>query len=483
MRDGELRSAIDLLRGAVERHPDDPALPLLLARSYMLDANLFWAETTLRAAIDRQPGNSELPAWLALVNLREGDPDLARESLSSIPEPEGGPGRTRWLLLSAYRASLSGEDHAAQTAFAAIGADATAFPEDRPVRTVLRRRIEPWWAPPVTGELELGGGATSNALAGSPTDPGASGTSSGLLDGKLRLRIAPALSTPIRPVLDLDGDFHYIADEAYSELSSQEGSARLGVFVIRDRYRLLGGFRAEALNLDQTPTRFSDARRLELELESAKGWVVFGGGGHRDYRDDRRTRDEWDLGGGGPLRLWSGRSIALGATLRGASANSPAYDLRGASLAAATRFALPARLTARLSGTASWDDYPHSGGLEGLLVFGTDEKRRDLTGKLNIQLWRPAARTLSVGLEGEVARRDSTADERTGFDYDYTEYRVAVRLRFGFSADPSGPRVVRVPGHVPLEWGLGPGEASEAERIMELLRQDEDLRRGSSCGT
>ncbi|MCA1733332.1 MAG: hypothetical protein LC732_06980, partial [Acidobacteria bacterium] len=86
------------------------------------------------------------------------------------------------------------------------------------------------------------------------------------------------------------------------------------------------------------------------------------------------------------------------------------------------------------------------------------------------------------GLEGQLARRDSTADGRAGFDFDYSESRVLLLVRFGFRADPSAPRAVHSADHVPLEWGLARGDGSETERIIDLLRQDEELRRGSSCG-
>jgi hypothetical protein len=90
---------------------------------------------------------------------------------------------------------------------------------------------------------------------------------------------------------------------------------------------------------------------------------------------------------------------------------------------------------------------------------------------------------MRVGVEAEIARRDSTADARAGFDFDYTERRLLLLLRFSFGADPSAPRAVSAPGHVRLEWGLGSGDALETDRIIDLLRQDDDLRRGSSCGT
>jgi hypothetical protein len=67
-------------------------------------------------------------------------------------------------------------------------------------------------------------------------------------------------------------------------------------------------------------------------------------------------------------------------------------------------------------------------------------------------------------------------------DYDYHEDRVVFLLRWRFRADPWSPKVVDPAGHVSLPYGLG-GEGDgglAGERIQDLLRQDEEFRRGST---
>ena len=44
LESGETRAAVDSLKRACERFPEDRQLVLLLARSYLLSYNLFWAE-------------------------------------------------------------------------------------------------------------------------------------------------------------------------------------------------------------------------------------------------------------------------------------------------------------------------------------------------------------------------------------------------------------------------------------------------------
>ncbi|MCU0290493.1 MAG: hypothetical protein MUF10_00670 [Thermoanaerobaculaceae bacterium] len=480
---GELRPAVERLRGAVARHPDDPVLPLWLARAYLLDGNLFWAERTLHGALDRQGESAVARLWLACVHLRQGDPELAARDLAAAEKPPDGPWVSRKSLAEAFRAHLAADPSTARVALDAVGRRSPVFPEDLPVWSMLQRRLDPWWLDPVSGDMELGIGHTSNALAGSPTDTGATGTSSALADLELRLRLSTPAATAIRPVLELEVLGHGLHEQEYRELSSLQGAARLGGILTGARHRLLLGIRAERLLLDQSPSLYAEALRGEVEVEWSDGWLAFAGGGHRDYRDERRTRQEWDAGVGGPVRLLPGASTVMGATVRGSNAHSPAYDLRGASVAAATRFSLGRGVTARVAVSVSWDDYPHSGGPEGEQVFGTTEQRRDLTGKITLGVWLPPWHGLRAGLEWQLARRDSTADDRQGFNFDYRESRPRVLVRWTFSADPWAPPTTRPPAdHVPLAWGLGPGEHGEDERIIDLLRQDEELRRGSSCG-
>lgn len=479
---GELRAAVERLRQAVVRYPDDRVLPLWLARGYLLEGNLFWAERTLRDALDRQHESFPARLWLACVHLQQGDPELAARDLAAATEQPEGPWTSRKTLLQASRLHLAGNQDAARKALATLGRRSQMFAEDRPMWSALHRWLDPWWLDPLAGEMEVGIGRTSNALAGAPTDPGASGTASALADLTVRTRLAPPLGKRLRPVLDLELLGHGLDKPAYRELSSLQGAARLGALLTHGDRRLLLGFRVEKLLLDQSPSLYSEARRLEIEIEGPSGQLVFAGGGHRTYRDDRRTRQEWDAGVGGPVHLLSGVSTVLGATVRGADAHSPAYDLRGVSVAGAARFGLGRGVTARVAAAVVWDDYPHSGGRDGELAFGTAEPRRDLLGKLVLGVWSPSWRGLRAGAEWQLARRDSTANDRPGFDFAYRESRARLLLRWTFSSDPWAPRTVRPPDHVPLEWGLGHGDQGEDERIIDLLRQDEDLRRGSSCG-
>jgi tetratricopeptide (TPR) repeat protein len=479
--EGNPRQAIERLRAALSRFPDDPTLQLLLARGYLLDDNLFWAERTLSAALAREPDDTEVREWLACVHIRQGDPDLALADLAAEHRPVSGPDLARWNLLEAFNARVAGESALARAALAAVPRKSEVYQEDREVWRSLHRRTDPWWLDPITGNLELGLGGTSNALAGAPTDPGASGGLSGLATIEAHGRLVPPVSGATSPILDLDLIGDGLSQAEYRELSNLDVSARVGGLFTGSRHRLVVGYRAEMLFLDQTPSLYAEAHRLELEIEGASGWALLAGAGHRAYQDELRTRWEGDVSVGGPLGRVAAVPVVAGAAVRLGDANSPAYDQRGVAAVVVGRFPVGRGWSTRLALSGALDDYPHSGGLEGLLVFGTTEKRRDLLGRIAVGVWTPRRGAARVGLEWQYTRRDSTANDRPGYDFSYREQRAMVLLHLELDADPWAPRAVRPPGHVPLEWGLGADGGEQEERILELLRQDEDLQRGCGC--
>jgi len=481
MEDGELKAAAARLKDARVRYPDDRRLGLLLARAYMLQDNLYWAERTLAGVLESHPDDPELLAWMAAIHLRQGDPELAADDLDPELVPAADPGRARWRLLEASRSQLSGDGERARDLLEQTASSDAVYPEDLLPLQALRMTLDPWWSPVLTGTFDLGGGHTSNALAGSPTDPGQSGESSALLMPELRARFAPLSPGPVRAFVDVELLGNHFFDDDAEGYSTLLGGLRPGIAVSSDRRRFSVGYRVEGLWLEDEPGLYSEAHRVEAEIEWAAGRVLFGGLGHRDYTDEKRTRWEGDLGLGGSLGSVAGVPIVAGATVRLADAESDAYDQLGLSAAASSTFPLGGGFSLQAAVSAVWDDYFNSGGPEGLLVFGTEDKRRDLLGRIGLILWGPQWRGLRPGFEARATRRDSTADETPGFDFSFSEWRAVVWLRWTFSAGHGAPKLVAPVGHVPLDWGMDADSGMEQERILDLLRRDEELRRGSSC--
>lgn len=478
---GQTLPAVARLRAARERFPEDRALALLLARAYCLDDNLFWAERVLRERLAHHPEDAEMRAWLASLLLRQGDTDLARGTLDPALKPAGGAERARWDLLDALRLDAEGDAGGAAAALGSVPRAAPLFAEDVLPWRHLQRRENPTWIEPMRGALELSAGRTSNAMAGSPTDPGVRGGASAFAGLDLDVRVVPPGKSRLRPLLDLELSGHGLGEAVYEDLSTLEGAIRLGAARADRGRQLLVAYRGERLLVNQDESLYATAHRVEVEHDSASGTVAFGGFGHRSYREDRRTRWEADAGAGVPLPLPGAPSAVVGATVRLADAASPAYDQIGLSLAATSRWPLGKGFAVRLAAAATWDDYPHSGGAEGLAIFGSDENRRDLLGRMRVTLQVPPWHGVTPGVEWQYSKRRSTLDDKPGADYSFRESRLVLMATWRFSPDPWAPRTVTPPGHVPMPWGVGGGDGEQGESIIDMLRQDEELRRGSSC--
>ncbi len=474
IEDGSPREAIDLLRGEA----DTEARALLLARAYLDDGNDFWAMRTLQELAQTSEGCAP-DLWLAFVLLRQGALEEGRDVLEITTCREGSPLAVRKHLLEALIASTAGETAEARAALRKAERGERAYPEDLRALRALRPSIEESYVVPISGRLELHSGWTSNAMAGSPTDPAAAGgpPASPLahISGSTRV-IIPAEWRP-RPALEVELRGLGIGAERGRDLSYLQLSARPAV-LFGDRASALLGYRLETLGVlggDQFgdgPIWFYEAHRGELDIELAPWLTLFGGAGHRKFREGRRSRVEMDLGLGGAHRPTPSLSLVGAVIVRHHKAARDFYDLFGATALAQATWLLPRGLSARFSLLGSFDDYPSSNDF-----FAAGVARRDLLSKLTAGLWLPRTPSgLRAGLTYELSGRSSTAP-----DYEYIDHRLLLRVQLSFSFDPRGPRADLPVGHVPLSWGLEEEDGALEETIQDLLRQDEAVRAGSSC--
>jgi hypothetical protein len=138
-------------------------------------------------------------------------------------------------------------------------------------------------------------------------------------------------------------------------------------------------------------------------------------------------------------------------------------------------------LRARLALSGAYDDFPRSGGVDGLVAFGTTDRRRDGTLRLSAGLWRPLGRHAALGLGYEYARRWSTADAVGIRYYPYTDHRLLLSLRAGLATNPWRAPARDVPGRVALPWrDLEEWSVLRDDPVRQMLRREEDL--GADCG-
>ncbi len=482
LRDNMARRAVARLKPLVRKFPDQDVLAILLARAYLADKNPFWAERVLSNFLGRHPDDCATRYWLAWLHVGQGDLDLARDVLGQSGCPRVEAERGRWLLLRAFMAHTEGDDEKTSEFVEQASAVDELFPNDENLRLFLRGKTRPGWIEPVALRLELSGGYTSNAKAGSPTDPGRSGPASGLgrldLFGKFAWPVHPFL----RPVVEGGLKGHGISSSQARELSYLELSTRPGVMLGSAFPRVFVGYKADLLLLEKEAERyFYEGHRGEIEVEFGN-LMLFAGAGRRIFKESGRTRWEFDGGLGGSAAPMSRLHMLLAFSARYYDAEGDPYDQFGGTGLLVARIDLGSGLHARLGASLGIDYFPSSGGERGQIAYGTDAKRLDVLSKLSAGIWSPAWRGVRAGVSYEYSWRSTTADEAVE-DYGFREQRLLLKIRFTLESDPWAPRVLPGGEEMVPDYGVAgsSGSGLADERIQDLLRQDESARRGSSC--
>jgi hypothetical protein len=464
-------------KAALQAQPQSLELSLQLARAYVQEANELWALRTLGKLAQSHPDTCQPRLWLAWVQLRQGGLGDAQATLGQgCP---AGPEEARRLLLLAMVFQGLNSPSEARTAVQSARRQSALFPEDRQALLDLQPRADAGYLYPVSGRLELVGGYSSNASAGSPTEAASRGDQgSPLAQANALLRFVAPTGRLARPILDLELRSLGFSDPVGQELSYLLFSPRPGVHFGDAGVTGLLAYRFEGLVLaggdryGQGPLLFYNGHRVEGELNPLPGLTLFSGVGRRLFRNTARTRDEVDGGLGGGLPLARNLRLLGALTGRYHSASHSAWNLHGGSLLLSSEYRLPRAFSVRLGLLGSWDRYPDSRGY--FDPAHPARSREDLLGRLSLSLFSPVWQGLKGGLTWEYGRRDSSADP-----YDYQEQRLLARLIWAFQADPFLPPERSPKGHVRLPFEAG-GAAFE-ERIQDLLRQDEAVQRSSSC--
>lgn len=479
---GRPRDSIELLKPLFTAHPGDTGLATALSGAYLADGNSFWALRTLMIAHEIVPNDCLVRSWIAWVHITQGDFDLAREKLAEPGCPRAPAEVSRWRLLEGFMAKSEEDAESAKRALDEVDEAGTVFSSDKALWSYLDEFYDPNRPDALEWSVELSGGYTSNARAGSPTDPDIEGAPSALGRADIYVRFAPPLPWLVRPAVDGGIKLHGITDPGSRNLSYMELSVRPGVVVGKDSLTVFVGYKPDLLLLAQEGKRiFYEGHRAEIEVEFSR-LTLFTGGGRRIFAEGGRTRLELDGGLGTWFTPGQRTRLLFALSGRAQDATGDSYDLLGASALGVGRVALGAGIDLRISAILGYDSYLNSGGERGILAHGIDDERRDWTAKLTGGLWGPSWSGVRLGLGYEFATRSSNAQTESQ-DYSYMEHRVLAKLKWQAGFDPRTPSIEESVEPMPLDYGVGPAKkgGGDEERIQDLMRQDEAARRGSSC--
>lgn len=477
---GDAPAAVALLKEGVARFPAEGDLAVLLGAAYLESGNVFWAIRTLLRRVTEVPEDCAARAWLAWAYFVQASLSDAAE----VAHGKGceGPEGARLALVRALVEGARGDRDAAETAMWEARGASAAWPADRSAWAAVVRRALPDHVFDLEWRLEVAGGYTSNALLGSPTDPVSGSVREGgsaLGQTDLQARFTPWVHRRLRPWVEFQfKGVGFLSDDVRG-LSWLNLTGRGGLLVGASYPRFLVAWRPEWLLLGQGdrygsgPVWYYSAHRGEVEVEVAPWLLVFAGAGWRTFREWARSRFEADLGLGGSVGLWPRVALLWAATARVYRARNPAWNLWGGGGLAAVQGRLPWDLLARVQWSASVDAYPDSAGYDAWR--SPERSRRDVLLKPGLSFWSPAWSGFRVGLQYDFSWRHSTLPE-----YGFSDHRVLLKASWRGEAEVLRPPAARESPVLDLPWGSEEG-GLWMDRIQDLLRQDEQVQRSSSC--
>jgi len=479
----DLDGAIDALKAGMRAFPDHERLRHALSLAYMADENDFWALKVLREYEQEHPPACNTRAFQAWIHMKQANFDLAEEILALPGCDTPDYIHARHLLLRAHLASQLGKDEEAAKLAAKAREKDRFYQEDRQLLDAMTARYEPGRMPLTSWRLDLALGWASNGLAGSPQDPADVGTdtSSPLTQLDARLRVVVPTSRTVRPVVE--GQFRALelAASTVEFLSYRQPTLRAGVMIgdTTPRLTLTYGFDAVQIagsdRYDEGPLWYSEAHRFDYEIEATDALFAFGGAGHRWYRESGRTRFEAEQGLAVGVPITGDFRIMAGLSARWHRASNEAYDAHGGSVVTQGIYQLPARLEGRLNLSYSYDDYPRSAGY---FPGSKGEARTDSQFRVKPGLWSPSWSGFRVGLDYEYNHRGSTAA-----NYEFSDNRVMLHGVWVMDGDRFGVELLPAEGREPIPHSVAASGqlSSEEMRVRDLMRQDEAVKRGSSC--
>ncbi|MBL6974878.1 MAG: hypothetical protein ISR64_04035 [Deltaproteobacteria bacterium] len=481
--------AVATLKQGREAFPGSRDIQVLLGVAYQHAGNGFWAIRVLAGRVADHPGDCDARAWLAWVYIEQAALHLATEALAHEDCALGqGPDSARFLAVRS-RLSLSGgdPDSAARDLKAARGLE-QVWPEDREALRTLPSRIHPHRLLELTVRAETRYGYTTNALMGSGVDVAGEQKASDLFREDIWLRYAPDTGSLIRPVMEFQTRIVRYLQDGARELSTMDLTGRIGLVIGGPQApRVTLTYRPDFLLLDRSdaygsgPVWYFGAHRGDIEVEATDWLLVLAGAGRRTFRETARTRTEVDLGVGGGIPMKGPVSLLWGVTGRVHRARRAAYHVYGGTLLARVGFRLPLGFSIRTGLNFSVDYFPESMDYD-RFDTGGDRNRRDFFVKATLEAWSPPlfpvwrGTTLKLGVSYDFSDRESTAA-----NYDYMDHRVLLRLALTFSSDVELPGISPDLPVAPLPWAGGEAGGGFDDRIQDLLRQDEEVMRSSSC--
>jgi tetratricopeptide (TPR) repeat protein len=480
---GKTDEAKELLERWAEQHPDSERVAIARADLYLAEDNPFWALKVLTEVVNLRPASCEAKTFIARIQLQQANLEQAEAQLNDTICDTPETLKVRRLLLRAELAELRNRGDVARRLVKEAESHTYRYEEDDRRLAQLERAYEPYRLPLWNFELDAGAGYASTGYGQVPLEVAATQKNQGsaILNLSLRGRVVLPYRRAFRPLAEIEyRDTEQVTSRSRN-FSVKNPAFRVGALFGQGYPRLQLNYAFDFVDFDGQPKNgsssgkwFSQGHRGEYRLDLGNGYVGFGGVGYRDFADNRMSRFESEHG---VLKAWTlseTLGVSSGATLRGYRAERRAFDQFGGSLFAGFAVQAPMGFTLLESLTVSHDHFPASK----YYFTPTSDNRDELTVKVQASLLSKEFAGARLGLDYTYVNRNSNVGL-----YDFTDHRVFLQVHYRLSHDEARAKRISGEGRIVMrhEKEIPKTAEPESRSVRDALKQDEELRRGSSC--
>jgi hypothetical protein len=479
---GQLDEAQELLSRWSELRPDSELIATARADLYLAQDNPFWALKVLTEFVATHPAACEAKTVAARVQIQQANLEQADELLKGEECDAPEALKVRRLLLRAELAELRGHGEQARKFVAVAEGFSSRYEEDDVRLAQLERAYDPYRLPLWTFELDAASGYVSTGLGQAPLEviTPASTQGSAIASLHLRGRVVLPVRPAFRPIAEIEFNGVEQLTSRPRELNLRQPVLRLGALLGRGYPRLQVNYAYELFDFDGSPESntsgqwFSSAHRGEYRLELGRGLLSFGALGYRSFANHQWSRAESEQGLVKNWTLSSTLGVSSGATLRAYKANFDVFDQLGGTVFLGLTVQAPKGVTLQESVTLAHDHFPASAHY---YAPSTDD-RTDRLLRVSATVLSPEIWGLRLAASYGYVSRDSNV----AF-YDFHDHRALLELHYRMSSDEWRAKRISTEGRVPMHHEKETPKTVELESrsVRDALKQDEELRRGSSC--
>ena len=482
-RRGHRDQSQELLRRAAAKQPKSELIALARADAYLNEENPFWALKVLGEFMVAHPPACASRALAARIHIQQANLDQAEQLVSSPDCDQPQETKVRALLLKAQIAELRGDTKTARANVFEARALGRRYEEDDDQLRVLITRYDPYRLPTASWNLDFASGGTSHGMAGVPADlvaPRAIGGSS-LLVLNLRTRLVFSQAPTPRAFADAELRLTQLFATPNRSLSTRQPTLRIGLMIGREQPRLIAAYAYDFVHLEggdagvPGPLLYSEAHRAEYQLKVTPWVTAVGSVGGRIFQESDRTRFESEHGLVADIAVSETLQLTMGASWHVYKAQRRVFDQNGIAGLVGLGILTPQGFELRETISLVGDVYPASQNFFDPL---RSERRKDLLLRIGAELWAPDVHGVRLGFGYDYTDRNSTAH-----DYDYADHRALLHLRWQSDSDKLSGTRISAPGRIPMRYDSGKtkGASQPKAEVSDVLRQDETVRRSSSC--